>query len=64
MFNQTKELAEARTVTMYPDQWAAVDAYAKDMGYGSTSAGLRRIVVEWLQAQLERTAQVPTSVES
>lgn len=38
---------EARNVTMYPLQWTMVDAYAKDMGYGSTSAALRRIVEEW-----------------
>lgn len=45
--DKDKELVEARNVTMYPSHWAAVDAYAKDMGYGSTSAALRRIVDEW-----------------
>ena len=40
---------EPRNVTMYPLEWATVDAYAKEMGYGSTSAGLRRIVNEWKQ---------------
>jgi hypothetical protein len=41
----------ARNVTMYPVQWATVDAFAKDGGYPSTSAALRRIVDEWLEAQ-------------
>ena len=33
---------------MYPQQWATVRAHAKDAGYGSVSAALRRIVDEWL----------------
>ena len=49
MFNSDKDLVEARNVTMYPVQWATVDAYAKDRGYPSTSAALRRIVDEWKQ---------------
>lgn len=55
-------LVEARNVTMYPLHWATVDAYAKDMGYGSTSAALRRIVDEWRQfkgAQLQMEFQQP-----
>jgi len=32
---------------MYGNDWATVDAYAKDMGYPSTSAALRRIIDEW-----------------
>jgi len=39
---------EPRNVTMYPVHWATVDAYAKDGGYPSTSAALRRIVDEWV----------------
>ena len=46
-FDREKDLVEPRNVTMYPGHWATVDAYAKDMGYGSTSAALRRIVDEW-----------------
>jgi len=34
---------------MYPVHWATVDAYAKDAGYPSTSAALRRIIDEWIQ---------------
>lgn len=47
MFDQEKDIVEPRSVTMYSQHWATVDAYAKDMGYGSTSAALRRIVDEW-----------------
>ena len=56
LFDPDKDLVEPRNVTMYPVQWATVDAYAKDRGYPSTSAALRRIVDEWKQfkaAQLE-----------
>lgn len=38
----------ANTVTLYPKHWATIDAYAKDMGYPSTSASLRRIIDEWV----------------
>lgn len=40
-------LVEPRSVSMYGNDWATVDAYAKDMGYPSTSAALRRIIDEW-----------------
>jgi hypothetical protein len=43
------ELVEPRNVTMYPIHWATVEAHAKDMGYPSVSAALRRIIDEWLQ---------------
>lgn len=49
MSSNNNELVEPRNVTMYPIHWATVDAYAKDMGYPSTSAALRRIVDEWIQ---------------
>lgn len=54
MFDSEKDLVEPRNVTMYPQHWATVDAYAKDMGYGSTSAALRRIVDEWKQFKLQQ----------
>lgn len=47
MSEDCRKLVEPRNVTMYPIQWATVDAYAKDGGYSSTSAALRRIVDEW-----------------
>ena len=51
-FDPERNLVEPRNVTMYPQHWATVDAYAKDMGYGSTSAALRRIIDEWKQFKL------------
>jgi hypothetical protein len=45
--NDRVEKVEPRNVSMYPLDWATVEAYAKDMGYPSTSAALRRIVDEW-----------------
>ena len=47
---------EPRNVTMYPQHWATVDAYAKDMGYGSTSSALRRIVDEWKHLKSKQLA--------
>ena len=47
MDDSTNSRVEPRNVSMYPIHWAVVDAYAKDMGYPSTSAALRRIVDEW-----------------
>ena len=53
--DKAKELVEPRNVSMYAVHWATVEAYAKDQGYGSVSAGLRRIVDEWLE--LKQAAQ-------
>jgi hypothetical protein len=36
-----------KTVSMYSIHWATVEAFAKDQGYGSVSAALRRIIDEW-----------------
>ena len=38
-----------KTVSMYGIHWATVEAFAKDQGYGSVSAALRRIIDEWLR---------------
>lgn len=46
--NTDGQRVEPRNVSMYPIHWATVDAYAKDAGYPSTSAALRRIVDEWV----------------
>lgn len=53
-----KQLVKIRTVSMYPIHWATVDAYAKDTGYPSTSAALRRIIDEWIQL---KKAALPSS---
>lgn len=38
---------QVKAVSMYPAHWAIVHRFARDQGYGSTSAALRRIVDEW-----------------
>ena len=53
---ETRHPVESRSVSMYPSHWATVDAYAKDAGYGSTSAALRRIVEEWVQLKRDGLA--------
>lgn len=60
MFDPDKDLVEPRNVTMYPHHWAEVDKYAREMGYGSTSASLRRIVDEWKQFKVTQMA-LPSS---
>ena len=49
MFDPAKDIVEPKSVTMYPIEWAIVGAFAKDMGYDSYSAALRRIVNEWAE---------------
>ena len=49
MPNSKRELVEIRSVSLYPKHWDTVDAYSREMGYGSTSAALRRIIDEWAQ---------------
>ena len=44
-----RELVETQNVSMYPSHWATVRQFAKDQGYGNTSAALRRIIDEWRQ---------------
>jgi len=58
--NTDGQRVEPRNVSMYPIHWATVDAYAKDAGYPSTSAALRRIVDEWIhlkKASLQPSGQ-------
>lgn len=59
MNSDNNNRVEPRNVTMYPGHWATVDAFAKDTGYPSTSAALRRIVDEW--RELKRDALHPSS---
>jgi ABC-type uncharacterized transport system YnjBCD ATPase subunit len=47
---------EARNVSMYPVQWAAVDQLAKDGAYGGTSEALRQVVREWLMFKRSQLA--------
>lgn len=41
------------TVMLYGKELSTVDSYAKDMGYPSRSAAMRRIVNEWVALKSE-----------
>ncbi len=42
----------ARTVLIYDDQWAIIDAKAEEVGSpGNTSAGLRALIADYLRLQ-------------
>lgn len=43
-----KETAEVRSFMLYPSQTATILQLAKDQGYSSQSAALRRIIDEWV----------------
>jgi len=49
----SEQKVEARNVSMYPEQWAIVDAKARETGYilgddkPNTSAGLRALIAEY-----------------
>jgi len=55
MADNGRDMVEGRNVTMYPVHWATVEALAKDGGYPSLSAALRRIIDEWLEAKRFQT---------
>ncbi|MFN3077423.1 MAG: hypothetical protein ABT940_11175 [Alphaproteobacteria bacterium] len=46
-------------VTLEPEHLAIVRAYAKDQGYPSTSAALRRIIDEWQRFKARELAVRP-----
>jgi len=60
--DRRRDRVQAKAVSMYPTQWAIVQQFAQDQGYGSTSAALRRIVDEWEQARSTRP-QLPEGGE-
>lgn len=43
-----RERVSGAAVTLYPQDWAMIDQYAKDQGFFSRSAALRQILAEWL----------------
>ena len=53
-----EQRAEPRNVTMYPDQWAIVDAYATEQGF-TVSLALRQIVKKWARDKELVDAAVP-----
>ena len=46
MIDKPRETVQVRAVSMYPIHWAIVAVFARNQGYGSTSAALRRIIDE------------------
>jgi len=36
-------------ISLYPQHWAVIASYAKDMGYPSLASALRRILDEWVE---------------
>lgn len=50
----TEQRVQMGAVTLYPNHWATIKAFAKDMGYPSTSSALRRVIDEWLSMRRER----------
>ena len=47
--NSDRELTERRNVSLYPRQWAIVEALAIELDEPNISAALRRIVNDWAQ---------------
>ena len=47
---------QAKNVTMYGEQWAVVDSYAKHEGY-TRSLALRKIVAEWAELKRRQLAK-------
>lgn len=43
-----EERAEARSVTLYPQDWAVIQQVAKDTGQRSYSGGLRAIIAKYI----------------
>ena len=42
-----KHTVVVKGVSLKPEDWAMIDAHAKDVGLISRSAGLRSILAEW-----------------
>lgn len=53
---QEKVRVEGRNVSLYPQDWEAVEKVAREMG-GSVSSGLRYILRDWQRAKFELTRQ-------
>lgn len=48
-----RKLVTVRTVSLYPLDWVAIEAFATERGYPSVSSALRRIIDEWRTHQVE-----------
>ena len=47
MANNGKGPIRIKSYSLYDEEIATIDGHAKEMGYGSASAALRRILFEW-----------------
>jgi hypothetical protein len=61
-----RERVEARNVSMYPDEWEAIDRAAGEQGFvtsrgPNTSLMLRQIVRSWQQAQRPQPAELEST---
>lgn len=54
----SRKYAQVRSVSMYSDQWAKVDAYAQEKEDKNSSAALRRIVDEWSRLKSDGAGSV------
>lgn len=51
-----------RSISLYPEQDAAVSAFAKDSGLENYSAALRMIINQWLRYEAARVVNAGHSV--
>ena len=61
MADDLKEYAEARNVSMYPDQWHTVEALAQRLALGISAA--LRIIVQEYDENTNRIYDTYTAVE-
>ena len=62
MDRQKQHKTFVKGVSLRPEDWATIDAHAKDAGLISRSAGLRSILAEW--QQMKSTPDKPTIPDS
>lgn len=55
--NGEQSRVEGRQISMYPEDWATVEALSKDIGLNNTSAALRLIVNDWRKRKNGNVAQ-------
>ena len=51
MTKQPHERVVARSVSLYPAQWALLNGWARDNNEGNVSLALRRIIHEWAECK-------------
>lgn len=53
----SKQKIEGRQVSMYPEDWATVEALSKEIGLNNTSGALRLIINDWRKRRNGNVAQ-------